>query len=555
MAQSAFGLAKPVLFTIDDEPQVLHAVERDLRRRYGAEYRLMKAGSGAEALEALRQLKERGTAVALLLADQRMPGMTGTEFLTEARHLYPEAKKVLLTAYADTEAAIKSINVIGLDYYLMKPWDPPEEHFYPVLDDLLADFASTVTLPYDGLRVVGTTFSPQSYLVKEFLSRNHVPYQWIDLEQDPTMRALVGMEAALPVVLFPDGQRLDAPDIGVLAERVGLNIRASSPFYDLVIVGAGPAGLAAAVYAGSEGLRTVMIEKKAPGGQAGSSSFIENYLGFPKGLSGADLARRAAAQARRFGVEIVSGQAVRVGREDPYRTVTLGDGVTLRSHAVVLASGMTTRQLPQESAGAFTGRGVYYGASLAEAAAYRDKDIFVVGAANSAGQGALFFARFARQVTLLVRGESLEQSMSHYLVNQIKATANIELVLETEIVEAHGGDRLDAITVERRGTGERQRLAGCALFVFIGAVPHSELAADLLARDDKGFVLTGRDLAAGDQRPRGWTPKRDPLTLETSVPGIFAVGDVRAGSMKRVASAVGEGSNAVALVHQYLKTV
>lgn len=548
-------MAKSVIFALDDEPQVLHAVERDLRRKYGAEYRVMKAGAGGEALEALRQLKARGTPVALMLVDQRMPGMTGTEFLGEARKLFPEARKALLTAYADTEAAIQSINSIGLDYYLMKPWDPPEQHLYPVLDDLLGDFAATATVPYDGVRVLGTNWSPQSYTVKEFLSRNHVPYQWVDLDQDPAMRALVGAEARLPVLLWPDGQRLEAPDTATLAERVGLRTSASQPFYDLVIVGAGPAGLAAGVYAGSEGLRTIMIEKKAPGGQAGSSSFIENYLGFPKGLSGDDLARRAATQARRFGVEIVTGEALRVGRDDPYRTVTLGDGTTLRCHALILASGMTTRQLPQESAAALTGRGVYYGASLAEAAAYRGQDIFVVGAANSAGQGALFFARFAAKVTMLVRGDSLEKDMSHYLIQQIRATPNLEVLLHTELAEAHGTDRLEAVTVENRQTGERKRLGGCAVFVFIGAVPHSDLAADLLVRDDKGFVLTGRDLLVDGKLPRGWTPKRDPFPLETCVPGLFAVGDVRAGSMKRVASAVGEGANAVALVHQYLKTV
>jgi thioredoxin reductase (NADPH) len=436
----------------------------------------------------------------------------------------------------------------------MKPWDPPEQNLYPVLDDLLSDFVTTATIPYDGIRVLGSNWSPQSYAVKEFLSRNHVPYQWVDLEQDPAMRALAA-DAELPVVLFPDGERLEAPAVGALAERVGLQTRATSPFYDLVIVGAGPAGLAAAVYAGSEGLRTVMIEKKAPGGQAGSSSFIENYLGFPKGLSGADLARRAATQARRFGVEIVSGEAARVGREDPYRTVVLGDGTALRCHALILATGMTTRQLPQESAAALAGRGVYYGASLAEAAAYRGEEIFVVGAANSAGQGALFFSRYARKVTMLVRGESLEASMSHYLVQQIRATSHIEVLVQTEFVEAHGADRLEAITVVDGQTGERRRLDGCAMFVFIGAVPHSELAADVIACDDKRFVLTGRDLLVEGKPPRGWTARRDPFPLETCVPGIFAVGDVRAGSMKRVASAVGEGANAVALVHQYLRTV
>jgi thioredoxin reductase (NADPH) len=548
-------MARPVIFTLDDEPQVLHAVERDLRRRYGAEYRVMKASAGPEALEAVRQLKARGTPVALFLVDQRMPVMSGTEFLALARKFFPEARKALLTAYADTEAAIESINTIGLDYYLMKPWDPPEQNLYPVLDDLLADFAAAATIPYDGIRVVGALWSPQSYAIKEFLSRNHVPYQWVDFEQDRPIRELVGAEARLPVVLFPDGQRMEAPEIAALAEKVGLHTRATSAFYDLVIVGAGPAGLAAAVYGGSEGLRTIMIEKKAPGGQAGSSSFIENYLGFPKGLTGADLARRAATQARRFGVEIVTGEAVRIGREDPFRTVALADGTTLKCHALILASGMTTRQLPQEKVAALTGRGVYYGASLAEAAAYRDQDIFIVGASNSAGQGALFFARFARKVTLLVRGDAVDQNMSHYLVKQLKETRNIEVLVHTELVEAHGTDRLQAVTVENNRTGEQRRLEGCAVFVFIGAVPHSELAADLVLRGGGGFILTGRDLVVEGKLPRGWPLKRDPFPLETSVPGIFAVGDVRAGSMKRVASAVGEGANAVALVHQYLKTV
>lgn len=546
-------MAKPVIFALDDEPQVLNAVERDLRRRYGADYRVMKSSDGAEALAALRQLKTRGTPVALFLVDQRMPGMTGTEFLAEARGIFPEARKILLTAYADTEAAIQSINTIGLDYYLMKPWDPPEANLYPILDDQLADYAAAAPAPFDGMRVIGTLWSPQSYAIKEFLSRNHVPYQWVDVEQDAATRASLGDDAKLPVVMCADGRRLDAPELSALAEVAGLKTRAANPFYDVVIVGAGPAGLAAAVYAGSEGLRCVMIEKKAPGGQAGSSSFIENYLGFPKGLSGADLARRASTQAQRFGVEIVSGEAAKIGREDPFRTVTLGDGTILSCHALVLASGMETRQLPQPSAQALTGRGVYYGASLAEGAAYRGEDVFVVGAANSAGQGALFFARYARKVTMLVRGESLEKSMSHYLIQQIKATPNLEVLLHTELSEVHGEERLEAVTVTD-AAGSR-RIPGRAVFVFIGTAPHSGLAAELLVRDASGFIVTGRELVTGEKPPRSWTAKRDPFPLETSVPGIFAVGDVRAGSMKRVASAVGEGANAVALVHQYLRTV
>ncbi len=548
-------MAKPVILTVDDEPQVLGAVERDLRRQYGGSYRITKAGSGAEALRTLQELKTRDAPVALLLVDQRMPQMSGTELLVEAAKLYPEARKVLLTAYADTNAAIESINTIGLDYYLMKPWDPPEQHLYPVLDDLLGEWTTTATVAYEGIRVYGVLWSPQTYVVKEFLARNHVPYQWLDVDVDPVARELatrVGGDR-LPVVFFPDGRTLAAPDVATLAETIGLSTKPSQSFYDLVILGGGPAGLAAAVYGGSEGLRTIVIEKKAPGGQAGSSSFIENYLGFPKGLSGADLARRAATQAQRFGVEMVTGAAVRIERDDPYRTIVLEDGTRFGCHAVVIATGMTTRQIEEPSIAALTGRGIYYGASLTEASAHRGRDIAIVGAANSAGQGALFFTRFARRVTMLVRGDSLDKSMSHYLIKQLEATSNLEVLLDTQLCGAHGTDRLEGITIE--AAGARRRLDVAAMFIFIGAVPHAEVVCDLVARDEAGFLLTGPDLMSEGRRPSGWTPKRDPFLLETSVPGIFAAGDVRHGSTKRVATAVGEGANAVAMVHQYLKTV
>ncbi len=553
-------MAKPHILTVDDEPQVLNAVNRDLRRHYRNDYRIVRAGSGQEALDTVRQLKERNVPLALFLVDQRMPGMTGTEFLAQARAFYPLARKVLLTAYADTEAAIESINTIGLDHYLMKPWDPPEQNLYPVLDDLLSDWIATVPLPYDGIRVAGTLWSSKSHEVKDFLSRNRIPYQWLDIEKDAEARTLVESSSAgrptIPIVYFPSGELLVSPDSRTLAEKVGLRTQASQPFYDLIIVGGGPAGLGAAVYGASEGLRTLMVEKDATGGQAGTSSRIENYLGFPSGLSGADLARRATAQAERFGAEILTAQQVsRVAVENPYRMVTLGDGTQISSHALLIATGVTVRKLDVPNIEPLTGAGVYYGAALTEAANYRDQHVFVVGGANSAGQGAMFFSRYASKVTMLVRGSSLERGMSQYLVDQIGATENIEVRLRTVTTEVSGETALEHLTIRSLDDDSTETVPAAALFIFIGAVPHSELVAGIVQRNRAGFILTGQDLIVDGKRPRGWNLPRDPFLLETSVPGIFAAGDVRSGSAKRVASAVGEGSVSVQLIHQYLKTV
>ncbi|MCL4295563.1 MAG: FAD-dependent oxidoreductase [Anaerolineae bacterium] len=553
-------MAEPVILTVDDEPQVLNAVNRDLRQHYRGDYRIIKAGSGAEAMEAVRQLKQRNTPLALFLVDQRMPGMSGIEFLAEARSYYPEARKVLLTAYADTAAAIASINSIGLDYYLMKPWDPPEQNLYPVLDDLLDDWAASVPLPYEGIRVAGTLWSAACHNVKDFLARNRIPYQWLDIENDAEARTLVAAinqeDRRLPVVFFPDGTILIEPEQRTLAGKIGMNTQAAQPFYDLIIVGGGPAGLGAAVYSASEGLRTLMIEQAATGGQAGTSSKIENYLGFPKGLSGADLARRAEAQARRFGAEILAPQEViRVRVEDPYRIVQLQDGTELNCHTLLIATGATVQNLQVPGAEPLTGAGIYYGAAVTEATHYCGQHVYVVGGANSAGQGAMFFARYASQVTMLVRSSALEKGMSRYLVDQIYGQDNIDVRLGTVVAEVHGTGRLEAITLQNTDTGQMETVPAAALFVFIGAVPHTDLVAGVVERNAAGFILTGTDLMRNGQRPKGWTLKRDPFILETNVPGIFAAGDVRQGAVRRVASAVGEGAITVGLVHQYLKTV
>ena len=560
-------MVKPVIFLVDDEPQVLNAIRRDLRQHFRSEYRLMLSTSGNEALETLRQLKERNTPVALFLVDQRMPQISGTEFLIQAQKLYPDARKVLLTAYADTEAAITSINTIGLDHYLTKPWDPPEQKLYPVLDDLLSDWWQTVPPPYDGIRVAGTLWSPASHQVKDFLSRNRIPYLWLDIESDS--EALLLVEATLksrtestdavmrlPVVYLPDGEVLIQPDTRTLADKVGLQTQATQPFYDLIVIGAGPAGLGAGVYGASEGLRTLMIDKLSTGGQAGTSSRIENYLGFPKGLSGADLAERATIQARRLGAEILTArEVVGVRVDDPYRYVKLADGQELGCKALIIASGVTVRRLGAPGEETLNGAGVYYGAALTEAANYRDKPVFVVGGANSAGQGAMFFSRFASQVTMLVRGDSLEASMSQYLIDQIDATPNIDVWTYSTVEEIHGSQHLEALTIRNTATGEVKQVPAAALFIFIGAMPHTEMVHGLVEVNSAGFIIVGSDLIRDGKRPKNWRLQRDPFLLETSVPGIFAAGDVRHNAVRRVASAVGEGAIAVSLVHQYLKTV
>jgi thioredoxin reductase (NADPH) len=553
-------LAKPVIMSVDDDPQVLSAIERDLRHRYKNDYRVVKAGSGHEALDAARQLKQRGTAVALFLVDQRMPEMTGTELLAEVRELHPDSRKVLLTAYADTKVAIDSINDIGLDHYLMKPWDPPEQKLYPILDDLLSEWKNRTHLPFDGIRIAGARFSPQSYAVREFLSRNQIPYQWIDIDEDPSMRDLIAAFpdglARLPVVLFPDGTYLSAPSNLELAEKIGLQTEARRPFYDVAVIGGGPAGLANALYAASEGMRVVLIEKSGPGGQAGTSSRIENYLGFPNGITGADLAQRASAQARRFGAEILTAQTViGIRREDPYRIVQLADGNEISAYSVVITTGMAVRILDVPGIEPLNGLGVYYGVALSEAAAYRGHDVCIVGGANSAGQAALFFSRYARTVTLLVRAAGLSPAMSHYLVQRIDVTAGIRVITRVEVAAVGGNGHLERVTLRNLDTAEECTLDSSAMFICIGTAPHSDMVAGLLERNEKGFILTGPDLPRVNGKPRGWTLERDPFLFETNVPGVFAAGDVRAGANRRVAAAVGEGSAAIYSIHQYLNTV
>ncbi len=553
-------MARPVLLTVDDDPEVLGAVRRDLRRQYGDRYRVVAADSGATALEATEQLKLRNEPVALFLADQRMPRMSGVEFLEQGIALFPQAKKVLLTAYADTDAAIRAINSVRIDHYLLKPWDPPEQHLYPVLDDLLADWDAGFHPPFGGLRVIGHRWSPKSHAVKDFLARNQVPYRWLDIEGSPEADDLVklaGVErVSLPLLLFPDGTHLTDPTNVAIAEKIGLQTQAKLPFYDLIIVGGGPSGLAAAVYGASEGLKTLMVERDAPGGQAGQSSRIENYLGFPSGLSGADLSRRALDQARRFGVEVLtpqSAEAVRV--EDPYRYLRLGNGGELACHALMIATGVAYRKLEAPGIERLTGAGIYYGAAMTEAISCRDEQVLIVGGANSAGQAAMFFSRYAGQVTLLVRGEGLAKGMSSYLIDQIAETPNIAVRPFTEVVEAHGEGNLEGVTVRSTRTGETEALSASALFIFIGAQPGTGWLDGVVERDERGFILTGLDLLRDGKRPKGWTADRDPFLLEASVPGIFVAGDVRHGSVKRVASGVGEGSIAVSFIHQYLSNL
>jgi len=552
-------MSKPTIVAVDDDPGVSRAIARDLRTRYGADYQVVRTTSGAEALSLMAQLTLRDRAVALVVSDQRMPEMTGIELLEQVRRESPGSRLLLLTAYADTDVAIKAINDIGLDYYLLKPWDPPAERLYPVVDDLLDSWRQEHPAEDAQVRVIGHRWSDQSYEVKTFLTHNHVPYRWLDVEREEEAGRLLDLAAAgaedLPLVLVPDGEALRTPSTLQLADALGLRTRPEQPLYDLCIVGGGPAGLAAAVYAASEGLRTIVVERDAPGGQAGQSASIENYLGFPKGLSGADLTHRAVAQAARFGAETVLARDV-VGFESrgPVRAVRFDGSGEIEARAVLIATGVSYRRLEAPGIDALGVRGVYYGASANEALQSQGEDVYVVGAANSAGQAVLNFSRHAKRVVMVVRAATLEDTMSQYLVARIRAAENVEVLLRTEVVAARGDGHLEAITLADRVTGTEREVDTSWLFVFIGASPRTDWLGDDIVRDAKGFVVTGQDLIAGD-RPGGWPLPRPPYALETSVPGVFAAGDVRLDSMKRVASAVGEGAMSVYLVHRYLATI
>ncbi|HET7520430.1 MAG TPA: FAD-dependent oxidoreductase [Candidatus Limnocylindria bacterium] len=552
---------KPVILSVDDDVPVLRAIERDLRSRYGADYRVVAATSGEEALEAVRQLTVRGSSIGLFVVDQRMPVMTGIEFLAQAIELQPEAKRVLLTAYADTDVAIQAINQIQLDHYILKPWDPPEEHLFPITDDLLADWSANHRPPFEGLRLLAGRWAPGGHLIRDYLTRNQVPYQWIDPEEDAEGRRVAAgladshpevgaVDPSVPIVVFPDGAVLRDPSTRDIAERVGLQTRAALPFYDLVIVGGGPAGLAAAVYGASEGLKTLLVEREAPGGQAGTTSRIENYLGFPAGLTGGDLARRALAQARRLGAEILSPQDVTgIRRHDPYRVVVTGDGSELSCQTVVVATGVSYRQLDLPKADELAGAGIYYGAATTEAVLYRDAEVGVVGGGNSAGQAAVYLSRYAKRVLVVIRSGQ-NSGMSQYLIDQMAAIDNIEVRTSSSVTEVRGDTHLAGATITGPEGPEEMDLA--ALFIFIGQQPRTEWLEGTVMRDSGGFVLTGSNLIEEGKLPADWGLNREPFLLESSMPGVFCAGDVRHRSVKRIASAVGEGSMAVQFVHQYL---
>jgi thioredoxin reductase (NADPH) len=548
---------KPILLTVDDDPGVSRAVARDLRRQYGEDYRIVRTESGPQALETLRELKLRGDLVAVMLADHRMPEMSGLEFLEEAMDLFPHARRALLTAYADTDAAIQAINIVDLDHYLLKPWDPPEEKLYPVVDSLIEMWQESDERAATQTQVVGHRWSARSFEVRDFLARNSVPYRWLTSEEPEGQRLLAaaGVDVTrIPLVVTPDSDYLIDPTIGELAAKVGLSTTPSTDFYDVVIVGGGPAGLGAAVYAASEGLRTVLVERQATGGQAGQSSRIENYLGFPDGVTGSQLTDRARRQAHKFGAEVLTTRDV-VGLDvrPSSRVVRFADGGQVVAHAVLLATGIAYRRLDVPGADALTGRGLFYGSAVTEASACAGDDIFIVGGANSAGQAAVFLSRHARRVTLLVRADRLEKSMSYYLIRQINEIPNIDVKLTAEVGALHGDDHLETITICNRITGRQETVPASYLFVFIGAAPRTEWLEGVIERDGRGFVVTGPDLRSERPRPRGWTLDRDPYFLEASAPGVFAAGDVRANSVKRVASAVGEGAMAIQLVHSYLE--
>jgi thioredoxin reductase (NADPH) len=550
-------MKKPILFILDDDLQVLRAVVRDLRNQYGKDYRIISTTSANEALASLTDLKNKNEAIALFLSDQRMPEMLGVDFLQRAKTIFPEAKRILLTAYSDTEAAIKAINDVQLDYYLMKPWDPPEEKLYPVITDQLEEWQSTHIPEFQGIRIVGYQFSPRSHQIKDFLSGNLIPYQWLDFESNPIghdLAELNKIEAKdLPAVFFEDGSFLLNPEIRQVGEKTGMRSKASKPMYDVTIIGAGPSGLAAAVYGGSEGLATAIIEKRAPGGQAGTSSRIENYLGFPNGLSGSDLSRRALSQATRFGVEFLSPlEVISISLKDHYKIIQLADGSTLNTKSVIITTGVDYRTLDAIDVERFTGAGIYYGAATTEAHACRSQDVYVVGGGNSAGQAAMYLANFANRVHIIIRKQDLTSTMSKYLIDQIAATQNIVIRPETVVRQVYGGDRLEELELENIATGEHERAKAAALFIFIGAKPVTDWITLDIIKDDKGFIETGRDLLKYESFKKAWKLTREPYLLETCSPGIFVAGDVRSGAMNRVASAVGEGAMAIKFVHQYL---
>jgi thioredoxin reductase (NADPH) len=550
-------MGMPILLTVDDDPSVSRAVARDLRRRYGRAFRVVRADSGPDALEALREIKLRGDTVAAMLADYRMPHMDGIAFLEQAMDMFPYARRALLTAYADTDAAIQAINVVDVDHYLLKPWDPPEEKLYPVVDALVDTWRATGDRSVEETKVVGHRWSAPTYEVRDFLARNSVPYRWYSVDEPEGRRLLDAAGAGpadIPVVITPDGKALRAPTGAEIAAVVGLSTEPAADFYDLVVIGGGPAGLGAAVYGASEGLRTVLVERQATGGQAGQSSRIENYLGFPDGVSGSQLTDRARRQARKFGAEVLTARdAVGLEARGSARVITFSDGSEIAAHSVVLASGVSYRALDAPGVASLTGRGVYYGSAATEAQACADGDVYIVGGANSAGQAAVFFSRYAKSVTLVVRGPSLERSMSHYLIQQLRAIDNVQVRVGTTVVEAHGEEHLEHVSLCETGGGTVETMPCGHLFVFIGAAPCTDWLGDTILRDSYGFVRTGPDLLADGRRPAGWPLDRDPLYLESSVPGVFVAGDVRSQSVKRVASAVGEGAMAVTLVHRYLE--
>jgi thioredoxin reductase (NADPH) len=553
-------MRKPVILALDDDENVLRAVGRDLKSKYGSEYRILRSDSGESALNTLEDLKIRGDETALFLVDQRMPSMTGVEFLEKAKEIYPEARKVLLTAYADTEAAIHAINDIQIDYYLLKPWDPPEDKLFPVISDLLYTWESQKLPIFSGIRLVGYQWSPQTHEIKDFLTGNNIPYLWLNYEKNEEAVKLLEISKLekqdLTFLIFEDGDILKNPEIKEIAEKAGLQTIASNILYDLIIIGAGPAGLAAAVYGASEGLKTLLVEKQAPGGQAGTSSRIENYLGFPNGISGNELARRAVTQAKRFGVEILTAQeVVKLNAEGPLRSIQLNDGTQINSKVILIATGVSYRKLKTKGIEKLTGAGVYYGATMSEGESVRNEDVFIVGGANSAGQAAMYFSRFANSITMVVRGESLSSSMSQYLIDQIKMTPNIQILTNSEVTEVKGSDRLEKLIISMKDKNITEEREACAMFIFIGAIPNTEWLKKDILLDEYGFIKSGIDLLSENEDIPYHLLFRPPYMLETSVPGIFVAGDVRHGSVKRVASSVGEGSMAVMYVHLYMNSV